>query len=105
MSIVKTKFDYSKFKKYQSVHINTYRGHKEQVRSLIDSTYNILKVVSFRIKQLQKPSVGDQKSCKVYKSKGSTQLSIEDLRIVQGFLQLQNISAKHYLRKVTEGGA
>ena len=105
MSTFRTKFDYSKFKKYQPVHISTYLGNKEQVRSLIGSTYDILKVVSFGIKQLQKPKVKDRKSCKVYKSKGSVQLSVEDMKIVEGFLQVQNISAKHYLSKVTKGGS
>ena len=105
MSTVNKKFDYSKFKNFQPVHISTYIGHKEQVKSFIGKTYNILKIVSFRLNQLRNPKVRNQKIGKVYKSEGGVHLSSENLKIIQGFLQAQHISAKLYLRKVIERGA
>ena len=105
MSTVSKKFDYSKFKKYKPVHISTYIDHKEQVKSFIGKTYDILKVVSFGLNQLRNPKVRNQKIGKVYKSKGGVHLPSENLKIIQGFLQAQHISAKHYLRKVIERGA
>ena len=105
MSTVNKKFDYSKFKKYQPVHISTYIGHKEQVKSFIDKTYDILKTVSFGIKQRRDQKATNQKIAKVYKSESGVHLSSESLKIIQGFLQAQHISAKLYLRKVIERGA
>ena len=104
MSTVNKKFDYSKFKKYQPVPISTYIGHKEQVKGFIGKTYDILKIVSFGTSQLRDPKVRNQQIAKVSKSKGGVYIPSESLKIIQGFLQAQHISAKHYLRKVIERG-